>query len=605
MTLGVVVITYNRTALLAQALESVLRQTRPADALLVVDDGSTESTAALQQRVGDAVRWHRQENAGPSVARNTGLALSTTDTLLFLDDDDLLEPTALERLEAALVATPDAVLAYCRTRLIAEEGTVLEDLWPKQDAEGDVWDLLVQENFICMGAALVRRAALVAENGWLTTMRRNEDWDLWLRLAEKGTFARVREPLFSYRIRAGTLSHDRIAMADDAVRVLERQWERVADDPRRRSRVDDVLAICRRTGIAARREAFLQPLGLAIPAPPLRRIAPARDGAAPLLANIVPGLVSVLIPTYRRRDLLLRTLETIFAQTQVPVEVIVVDDGSPDDTSEALAPFIAAGRLRYLRQENAGQSTARNRGFAVCRGEFVTCIDDDDEWPEGHLPALLEALARHPEVGVAYGTAQPIDASGQEIPSPNPLLWPVVAPTGAVWSRFCERCWIMSVGQALLRRSAIEELIVRDGAFFDVAMGGADDWDLWLRLAERWEFVFVDRPSLRYRFHGNNMSRDISLQRMEAIAVYAKHAKRIAADPIRAQVLTYWRRRNVPTALWEIAQSALHEISIDPRAALRKLVWAVRRRPALLLRRSLWMGMIRSGFVPRSRAPLR
>src|SRR5271170_3450676 len=90
--------------------------------------------------------------------------------------------------------------------------------------------------------------------------------------------------------------------------------------------------------------------------------------------------VSVVIPTYNHRDFVVEALESVFAQTFTDYEVIVVNDGSPDDTAAVLRPYIESGRIRYIEQENRGQAGARNRGLAEARGEFVAYLDDDDLW---------------------------------------------------------------------------------------------------------------------------------------------------------------------------------------------------------------------------------
>jgi glycosyltransferase involved in cell wall biosynthesis len=96
-------------------------------------------------------------------------------------------------------------------------------------------------------------------------------------------------------------------------------------------------------------------------------------------------LISVIIPTYRHRDFILRTLDSVFAQTRGDYEIIVVNDGSPDDTKTVLTPLVDAGRIRYVEQPNGGQSQARNRGLELARGKYIAFLDDDDLWPPDKL----------------------------------------------------------------------------------------------------------------------------------------------------------------------------------------------------------------------------
>jgi glycosyltransferase involved in cell wall biosynthesis len=141
--ISVIIPTYNRAALLREAIESVLAQTRAADEIIVVDDGSTDDTRATvadrEQRDG-RVRYVWQPNAFQSAARNNGVRHATGDLLLFLDSDDRLLPDALGRLEAAIAARPDAALAYGRARLIDTSGALVRDRWEQEDHDGHVWD---------------------------------------------------------------------------------------------------------------------------------------------------------------------------------------------------------------------------------------------------------------------------------------------------------------------------------------------------------------------------------------------------------------------------------------------------------------------------------
>ncbi len=233
--IGVIIPTYNRAALLRETLESVLAQTRPPDAVIVVDDGGTDDTRAVVAAFKDErIRYHWQENAYLGAARNTGQRLAgSTDLLLFLDSDDRLLPCALERLEAALAAHPDAALAYGRSQVIDAAGKIVQRTWGKKDYQGDIWDRLIETNFLpSAGCALIRRAHLDQTEPWDTTLRGVEDWDMWLRLAEKGApFVRVsgNAPLFEYRTHADGMSRDEKAMHASVLAVYRKHSERNAE----------------------------------------------------------------------------------------------------------------------------------------------------------------------------------------------------------------------------------------------------------------------------------------------------------------------------------------------------------------------------------------
>ena len=209
-----------------------------------------------------------------------------------------------------------------------------------------------------------------------------------------------------------------------------------------------------------------------------------------------PPAVSVVIPTYNHADYLPATLTSVFAQIFRDYEVIVVNDGSPDDVAARVCPLAEAGRIRYFEQPNAGQAVARNRGLAEARGEFVAFLDDDDLWPPDHLARHVAILRAEPDVDVVYGQREVLGSDQPPHPGNE-------APEGEVLAPFSAQGWIQSPGQAVIRRTAL----ARTGGF-DPAIWGTDDWDLWLRLARGSRFRYDPHPALVYRRHATNASKN-------------------------------------------------------------------------------------------------
>src|SRR5690349_649039 len=102
--------------------------------------------------------------------------------------------------------------------------------------------------------------------------------------------------------------------------------------------------------------------------------------------------VSVIIPTFNRSSLLIRAIESVTRQTYGDLEIVVVDDGSTDDTRERLAPYL--GQIKYVHQQNSGVSAAQNKGVAVATGQWVSILGDDDDWLPTKLECQFDALAR-------------------------------------------------------------------------------------------------------------------------------------------------------------------------------------------------------------------
>lgn len=169
--------------------------------------------------------------------------------------------------------------------------------------------------------------------------------------------------------------------------------------------------------------------------------------------------VSVIIPCYNHASTIGRCLESLFAQTYADKEIIVVDDGSTDDLASALRPY--EGRVRLVRQANAGGPVARNRGFRESTGELVLFSDADILWKPEALASLTEALDAHPEAAYAYASFK--------------FGW----KTFRLWPFDAER---------LKRHNYIPTgSLIRRARFpgFDESLKRFQDWDLWLTMLER------------------------------------------------------------------------------------------------------------------------
>ena len=193
---------------------------------------------------------------------------------------------------------------------------------------------------------------------------------------------------------------------------------------------------------------------------------------------------------------MLATLESVFAQTFTDYEIIVINDGSPDNTAAVLKPFAEAARIRYIEQANQGQATARNRGLAEAQGEFIAFLDDDDLWPVDKLASQISCMEAYPNAVMAYGLAARLENSSSIINEET--------PSGQLSQYFRERSHIVSPGQTLIRTKALREI-----GGFDAAIWGADDWDIYARLAPLGDVIFSSGVALLYRSHSSNASKNV------------------------------------------------------------------------------------------------
>lgn len=207
--------------------------------------------------------------------------------------------------------------------------------------------------------------------------------------------------------------------------------------------------------------------------------------------------VSVIIPTYNRAGYVAETVRSVLAQSFRGYEVIVVDDGSTDDTREALKVFAGLPQFSYHHQPNGGRSSARNHGAAKSRGEFMLFLDSDDALFPDALDRLLEATARNPDAGMVVGESQFFEDGAARVPAIEPKI--EAPPAGFTYPDLINGRYFLLPGALLIKRRCFEE-----AGGFDHAVEPCEDFDFYLRLALRHELAHVASPVLRYRVHGGN-----------------------------------------------------------------------------------------------------
>lgn len=198
--------------------------------------------------------------------------------------------------------------------------------------------------------------------------------------------------------------------------------------------------------------------------------------------------VTVVIPAYNRSQALRPTIDSVLAQTFTDWELLVVDDGSTDDTGDVVRSCTDP-RIRYLRQANAGHSAARNLGLEHARGELLAFLDHDDRWLPEKLARQVQYLDRHPEVVLVYAEWEAVDEdSVYQGPGKK------VVVEGEAWKELLtEHNFVHSMSLPLLRT----EQVRRVGGF-RAEMDICDDLDLFLRLARLGPFGFVPEVLLQY-----------------------------------------------------------------------------------------------------------
>jgi len=209
--------------------------------------------------------------------------------------------------------------------------------------------------------------------------------------------------------------------------------------------------------------------------------------------------VSVVIPTYNAARYIAEAIESVLAQSYHDYEIIVVDDGSTDNTKEVLRPYM--DRIRYFYKENGGVSSARNRGIQEARGEYIAFLDADDLWLPEKLKLQIEIMEQHPDFAMIHTDIKVIDVNGTLLKeSANKRRQ---SHNGMVFEEFFKtyRSLVM-MSSALIRKSSIESM-----GLFDESLSVSEDYDFFLRFFWNYPVYLLDEPLVKYRITPGSISR--------------------------------------------------------------------------------------------------
>jgi glycosyltransferase involved in cell wall biosynthesis len=249
--------------------------------------------------------------------------------------------------------------------------------------------------------------------------------------------------------------------------------------------------------------------------------------------------VDIIIPAYNAARYLPAAIESVIAQTFEDWRIVLVDDGSTDDTAETVAPFIArlGPKLKYIKQENRGLPAARNTAIRNSEAEFLALLDADDMWLPDRLAESLKSFEGRPQVGLSYGLISWMDANGVVV---DTFAGNVAANAeGRIATHIYTRKVQLPCPTMTFRRAAVDEV-----GMFDETMRATEDRDLWLRIALRYEVAFVPKVIGLYRLSPGAMSTDPGRMLRAQLGFVEKHygaagcgfwARRVAVGRIYKQ----------------------------------------------------------------------
>ena len=209
-------------------------------------------------------------------------------------------------------------------------------------------------------------------------------------------------------------------------------------------------------------------------------------------------LVTVVVPTYNRASLIVDALASVYEQTYRPLQLIVVDDGSTDDSNSVVSSWITGHAqienfsVKYIYQDNQGGNVARNRGITEAAGEYVAFLDSDDLWHDNKLQLQMELFRDIPEVGGVYCGIRHIKLASGEVLALAKRRY----PSGKLLDSLLVHDVTAPTSTYVIRKDVFEKV-----GSFDEELQARQDWDMWIRLASAYEIGVVPEVLVDYREH--------------------------------------------------------------------------------------------------------
>ncbi|MDC0835915.1 glycosyltransferase [Geitlerinema sp. CS-897] len=646
--ISVVVPAYNCETTVRATLDSLFNQTFKDFEVLVVDDGSTDKTLEILRLVEDPrLRIFSYPNAGPSATRNRGFNQTLGKYISFLDADDLWIPDKLAAQFNALEANPDAAVVYSWTDYINEAGQWIR-AGSHLTVNGDVLSHLLIGDFLENSSnALIRREAVEAIGGFNEALISAPDWDFFLRLAERFLFICVPQAQILYRLRLQSMAANVVRHERYCLEVLDRAY-RTAPQAFQSLQSRSLTNLYHYLTYRALQPPWTAETCQAVVGfvEKIRHHDPFASEYSHLLANIAaaatvhsnlsrpiaqrlypdtdPGFrtedlfqytrshpypaISVIIPAYNAEDTIAETIDTVLQQTFTDFEIIVIDDGSSDRTVEVIKS-IDDPRVNVFSYPNAGQGESRNRGACHAQGEFFAFLDADDLWTPHKLEDLYNAIVKweqpsDPErqyenrkPAVAYSWVDWIDEDGKYIARGCDYTC-----NGYIYPKLLLSDFIAGGSNVLMWRGAFYQV-----QGFNPDFPPAEDRDMWLRLAEKFHFVAVEKPHLRYRQVPTSQSANVERMERSQLRVLAAAFRRAPTQPPFVEdpdILPAYERQTYANSYKYLTFKALDGEPTQARGKLAaRLFWTIlKNEPQLWQERrfvlKFWLRIAATAFLP-------
>lgn len=451
---SVIMSVFNGEAYVKSAVQSIQKQSYNNFELIITNDGSTDNTAAILSRIDDprVIIVNNPSNLGLTKSLNLALTHCRGVYVARMDADDISHPLRIEKQVAFLDAHPEYAMVGSSYYVVDNLGKTKSHVGVLTDS-GAIKEGLKTQNWFGHGTVMMRKSALASVGGYDEQFVYAQDYDLWLKLSEKYEIANLEEPLYFWRNTKSAISNKNADEQQACARLAQKKHHE------RKSRVQ---------------ASFDQ------------------------IIEVHAPLVSVIVPTFNRPEMLSHAISSIQNQTFSCCEIIVVNDAG-DPVEDRLNQFKDRSRINYVRHAfNRGLAASRNSGIRLARGKYIAYLDDDDLFYHDHLEKLVNFLETT-EYKVAYTDAyraHQVMQSGKYIVTKRDIPYSYDFDYDRIlYSNFVPVLCFM------------HEKACLDGVGgFDETLNRHEDWDLWIRLSRKYKIAHIKKITCEFSWRQDGTS---------------------------------------------------------------------------------------------------
>ncbi|MGA1874719.1 MAG: glycosyltransferase [bacterium] len=484
-SISVVMSVFNGGKYLESSLNSVLNQTFQDFECIIINDASIDNTEEILKRFNDPriKIAANPENLGLTKSLNKGLSLSKGKYIARMDADDISLPHRFEKQLTFLEENPDHALVGSSYYQIDDRGKI-GSLIKVLTNDSNIRPGLKNQNWFGHGSVMMRRDAALRLGGYNERYTYAQDYDLWLRMAETYKVANLEEPLYCWRLTSSCISMYKEAeqkyYASLAIsEAKEREKKKVIDEKK-------------------------------------------------IVSSSNLPMVSVIVPTYNRPDMLADALKSILDQSYQNFEIIVVNDAGID-VENIVTSLNHEGTITYIKHSrNRGLAAARNTGIKVARGKYIAYLDDDDLFYPDHMKTLITFLDGN-DYRIAYTDAHRAHQKKNE--------GKYITLEKDVPYSFDFDC------QKMLRENFIpvlcfmhEKACLDEVGLFDESLKCLEDWDLWIRMSQKFAFAHIKKVTCMFswRTDGTTMTSGKWEEFEKARSIIAEKFKPYSCEKVSA-----------------------------------------------------------------------